>query len=418
MNAGIDTPLLIMAVALAGSSPAVALAASTSTAPPSWLEQIDRAAAPAPQAAPSDRGGVQSLNPDVSAILDVTGGYGARAPARRAGDDPDLGGGPQAHAGGFTVQEAEVAIQSIVDPFFRADLFLTIPNLAGLEVEEAFVTTTALPGDLQIKAGTFRSALGRNNGQHLHLQDFTRRPLITAAYLGEDGLRAPGAQVSWLVPLPFYLQLTAEALSVAAPDERTQLSTFGGGSRREPTGTAVLRLFVPATDDVSIYLGLNAGLGRTAGRSVDVGMGAAPRWQDARTQLYGTDLYLKWKPLNQASTYFSVAWTTEYFLRRLSTDLDPIVDGGLYSQLVVQLARSWFVGVREDVLGAPVSSVQPRSTRTSGSVTYVPSEFARLRAYVEQEWGALPGTTLSPQSATTAYLQLEVAIGAHGAHPF
>ena len=65
-----------------------------------------------------------------------------------AGDDPKLKGGSSERPAGFTLQELEVAFQAVVDPFFRADVFLTIPNLKELEVEEAVVTTTSLPRGL------------------------------------------------------------------------------------------------------------------------------------------------------------------------------------------------------------------------------------------------------------------------------
>jgi hypothetical protein len=59
----------------------------------------------------------------------------------------------------------------------RADIFLTIPNLSGIEVEEAFLTTTHLPGNFQIKAGIFlerdrmfKGFRGTNNGSF----DFSR----------------------------------------------------------------------------------------------------------------------------------------------------------------------------------------------------------------------------------------------------
>ena len=162
--------------------------------------------------------GTQSLNPDISAIFDGNAGYERRGVAYRNGDDPDLHGGPASRGAGFTAQEVELALSAIVDPYFRGDVFLTIPNLSGLEVEEAFATTTSLPYNLQAKVGSFRSAFGRQNGQHLHVQDFTRRPLLNAAFLGADGLRGPGAEVSWLAPLPFYVVLYGEAFSLAAPD--------------------------------------------------------------------------------------------------------------------------------------------------------------------------------------------------------
>src|SRR5438552_14722217 len=162
--------------------------------------------------------GAQSLNPDMSAILDADFGWQRRAPQLLSGDDTDLHAEGTRHAVGFTAQEVELAFSAIVDPYLKGEVYLTIPNLEGIEVEEAFVTTTSLPWNLQIKGGSFRSSFGRQNGQHLHVQDFTRRPLINAAFLGADGLRGPGAEVSWLAPLPFYVVLYGEAFSLAAPD--------------------------------------------------------------------------------------------------------------------------------------------------------------------------------------------------------
>jgi hypothetical protein len=346
----------------------------------------------------------QSLNPDLSVIIDGVAGYAERAPLRLAGDDPDLGGSSTTPAAGLTLQEVEVGLQAVVDPYFRADVFLTIPNLKGLEVEEAVVTSTSLPADLQLKLGVFRSALGRQNGQHLHSQNFTRRPLLNAAYLANDGLRAPGAQLSWLVPVPFFLQLNAEAFSVAAPDDLSAPTSFGGGQRTDLTYTAELKAFAPVSDAVSISGGLNFATGLSAG------LGEHPGLTGERSWLYGADLYVKWKPVNEAGGFFNLAWTTEYFARKLG----PYLDGGVYTQLVAQVARGWTVGVREDVLGVPASAIQPLTSRTSVSLGFAFTEFARARAYVEREFthgGPVP-------DAWGAYLVLEASMGAHGAHAF
>src|SRR5262249_15147465 len=136
---------------------------------------------------------LQTLNPDIAAIADITTGYYSdRARTNVSGDDP--------RDTGFTVQELEVALQAVVDPYFRADIFLTIPSRGGTETEEAYVTTTHMPGNLQLRAGMFRAPFGRQNTQPLHLQDFTRRPAVNPIFLGHDGLRAPGLEVNWLVP--------------------------------------------------------------------------------------------------------------------------------------------------------------------------------------------------------------------------
>ena len=88
----------------------------------------------------------QSLNPDISAIVDFAAGWYADDQGTiKSGDDPQ--------STGFKVQEVELALQAVVDPYFRADIFLTIPNLAGIEVEEAFLTTTHLPAQLADQGG-------------------------------------------------------------------------------------------------------------------------------------------------------------------------------------------------------------------------------------------------------------------------
>ena len=63
----------------------------------------------------------------------VTGGIGGRPPYSLSGDDPDLNGAIDEHPAGFTVQEAEVALQAVVDPYLRGDIFITIANLQAAE---------------------------------------------------------------------------------------------------------------------------------------------------------------------------------------------------------------------------------------------------------------------------------------------
>ena len=390
-------------------------------------------AAPAPAAQPAESTpqtllrGAQSLNPDISAILDTDFLYRRRAPQFLSGDDPDLHGDGTRHGTGFTAQEVELAFSAIVDPYFKGEAYLTIPNLEGIEIEEAVATTTSLPWNLQVKAGSFRGAFGRQNGQHLHVQDFPRRPLINAAFLGEDGMRGPGVQVSWLAPLPFFLTVSAEALSLHADpaDETTALpqpvQSFGADAGARPTLAAEAKAFVPLGEAWSLYGGLNFASGKSAGLSLgDAGTAGVGR----ESQLVGADLYVKWKPANVAQGYASLAFQAEAILRHLGAG-DGIVgewDGGAYAQIVAQFARRWFAGVRGDVAGVPSSSVLGRTERAGAMLTFQASEFARLRGYLEAEHAGGAPSGLLPQArpswAPAAYLQLEISIGAHGAHPF
>ena len=386
--------------------------------------------------------GSQSLNPDISAIVDLDFGYQRRQLSFLAGDDPDLKSATGRKAIGPLVQEVELALSAIVDPYFKGEVYLTIPNLSGLEVEEAFATTTSLPANLQVKMGSFRSAFGRQNGQHLHVQDFTRRPLINAAFLGADGLRGAAAQVSWLVPLPFYLTVFGEVRRPSTPDQPVPVgadeqaipppvSTFGGGTASDLSYVGAAKAFAELSDDWSVYGGLNVAKGISPGIFIPASTGTYALGANRGTVLLGGDLYVKWKPANVSGGYHSLAWQTEAIFRHFS-DGDGLPgewDGGLYSQIVAQVSRRWFVGVRGDLLGLPTSSVLARTAREAISLTFQPSEFARVRAYLEAEQanlaagsGPVPAgqliPTLTPGTAVAAFLQLEISIGAHGAHAF
>jgi hypothetical protein len=390
-------------------------------------QPAQKAGQPAPTASSSQPGAVsrffQSLNPDISAIADIAGGYYSDPDhTRLSGDDP-------AHTG-FNLQELEVALQATVDPYFRADIFLTIPNLGGIEVEEAYLTTTGLPANFQLKAGVFRAGFGRQNTQHLHLQDFTRRPEVNPVFLGEDGLRSPGVELNWLVPkIPFYLLIGISAFSVDASPNDRPLATFGGGNRWDFTYVGYAKAFFSLNDSTSLYPGISFAYGNTSqGQAqtiiVDACSSALPIAAPTRTAcdnfydlLYGADLYLKWKPPNQVRSYASVAWQTEYFLRQIpelkvNGMTHPQAEGGMYTQIVAQFARRWFLGVRGELMGIPSGAFVKREYAGAFSLTFQFSEFARVRLYGEVR----KPTQFDVNGA--GFVQLEASIGAHGAHPF
>ncbi len=67
----------------------------------------------------------------------------------------------------LSLSEVEVAFQAVVDPYARADFFLAA-GPEGLEVEEGYVTFTALPAGLLLKVGKMRAQFGKVNTLHTH----------------------------------------------------------------------------------------------------------------------------------------------------------------------------------------------------------------------------------------------------------
>src|SRR6184192_65136 len=116
---------------------------------------------------------------------------------------------------GFNARNTELAFDGAVDPYFEgfANIVFKLDNdnETEVEVEEAFMQTTNLPYNLQLKAGQFFAAFGRNNAVHPHAWDFADAPLVSGRLLGPDGLRGVGAQISWTLPVPWYSQLMLAA---------------------------------------------------------------------------------------------------------------------------------------------------------------------------------------------------------------
>jgi hypothetical protein len=228
---------------------------------------------------------------------------------------------------------------------------------------------------------------------------------MTTLLFGEDGLRAPGAQLSVLIPkLPWFATFYAEALSVAPPEDGG-LATFGGG-KRGPASlvyTGVLEQFWSISDATSLLLGMNVAAGHAS--TCDL----PPCTGGPRSFLYGGDLYFKWRPTDVVGESTSVTWATEYFARHI----DGLgTEGTLYTEPLLQLHRRFFFGLRYDLTGIPRGAGVPRRQGIAASVTFAPTEFSRLRLYGQRLSG--PDVT----SCLVGFVQAEFSIGAHGAHPF
>lgn len=65
------------------------------------------------------------------------------------------------------------------------------------ELEEAYLRLHRLPYGFEAKAGRFIHDIGLQGNLHLHDWDFTNSDLTTALFLGEEGLLADGAEISW-----------------------------------------------------------------------------------------------------------------------------------------------------------------------------------------------------------------------------
>jgi len=335
------------------------------------------AAAPPAEPPPPPPLSSKVFNPDIAAIGDFIGAAG-KSPG---GGEPSL-----------EMHESELSFQAVVDPYARADFFLTFgPDEVG--IEEAFVTFPTLPGGFLMKVGKMRDAFGKVDAQHNHVLPFVDRPLMSKNLLGgEDALADSGISLARLIPIPgLFLEATGQVF-------RGESEVFKAPTRGDLAYVGHLRAYRDLTESTNLDLGGSFAYGHNGSTA------------DSTTRLWGADLTFRYRPLRRSIYTHVLARGEATWSQRSELPGKPTAFG-TYGYLEYQFARRWFAGARFDLAD---NSLDPSLRDKGGSfiLTYWPSEFSQIRTqYRHTRFGA--GT-----SANELLFQFLFAIGAHGAHAF
>jgi len=335
------------------------------------------------------------LNPDISLIGDFIGTAGRNA----VSPSPSL----QLH-------ETEVGMQAIIDPYARADAFISFGE-TGVNVEEGYVTFTSLPAGLLLKVGKMRAAFGKVNTIHNHALPYIDRPLVTNNLVGgEDGINDAGMSLSHFIPAPkgWFMEGTAQVYRGDSDD------LFNSYRRQDLGVVGHLRGYRDLSESTNLDLGISYARGNSAG------LAAAPNPSTFFTNLYAADATLRWKPLRRA-IYKNFLFRTELFwsARDQLSALNAFQTQhafGMYSSAEYRLNRRWTVGGRFDRSGH-AANANLTDTGFSGILTYWPSEFSQIRG--QYRFGRLAVANPGDFSNANEFLfQFLFVMGAHGAHPF
>jgi len=325
------------------------------------------------------------FNPDIAVIGDFLGAAGHNSV------NPSTA---------FAMHESEASFQAIVDPYARADFFLSFGE-EGVDLEEGFVTFPTVPGGLLVRAGKVRAAFGKVNALHNHVLPWADRPLVTENLVGgEEGISDAGLSVARLVPNPwFFLEATGQVFRGDSGD------LFHSSEPSDLSYVAHLRGYHDLTENTNIDLGTSYARGHNASgvfAGVDLGQ--------FTTQLYGIDATLRWRPL-QRSIYRSFVGRSELIWSRRQQPGGEQNAFGYYLSGEYQFARRWFGGARYD-RSDHANEATLHDSGGSLFVTYWPSEFNQLR-------GQYRRTDYATGDPANEFLfQFQFSIGAHGAHPF
>ena len=119
------------------------------------------------------------------------------------------------------MHESEIGLQSIIDPYARGDFFISFGE-EGVNLEEGYITFTALPRSFVAKVGKMRSAFGKVNTLHNHVLPWVDRPLVTTNLVGgEDGIDDAGFSVERILPAPkgIFLEATGQVFRGDSGDD-------------------------------------------------------------------------------------------------------------------------------------------------------------------------------------------------------
>lgn len=371
--------------------------------------ELPAAVEPAPAATAAS---ANAFNPAISVILNGQYAHHSLDPDDYVRSGFPLAGEAGPGAQGLSLGESEVSLAASIDEKFSGQLTLAVASEGGqdkLGIEEAFVDTTALPAGLALRVGRFFSDIGYLNSHHAHTDKFSDRPLPYQAFLGGQ-YGDDGVQARWVAPTDLFLELGGEVFN-------GQNYPSGGGAN---DGAGVTTLFAHVGGDVGVESSWLAGVSMLRSKTIDGADGFS-----GDVDLYIVDATWKWAPDgNTKDGGFQVR--AEYFLDdrngQYSDPANPLPAQewigkreGIYIEGVYRLNRTWETGYRYDRLwgsdsGPFASNFDPY--RHSAMLTWRNSEFSLVRLQFSRD---TPNPVDTDNSIT---LQIQTALGAHGAHKF
>ena len=305
------------------------------------------------------------------------------------------------HTGSLNASSVELAFQGYVNPYARVDVFLhKHMDEHPIELEEAVLSIErGLPLGLALRAGKFRPELGKINREHLHTFPQIVLPAPVAQILGEEKWASAGVEAKWLLPLPWYSNLSLaylqEGISLADHDHAEEADP-AESEASDPAVSGRYSMFFELAELAHLELGLSY-------------------YQIAYEADHNTlvvDLKYKWRP----DKYQALDWQTEIFRRSSWEHVDqgvsehhPQTTAG-YSRLNYQFQKVWNAGVIVDYS----SDLDNASYHSQGLfMGYSPAEETTvLRLFLKQERHDEEDPNLLIQG------QLLWSLGPHKAHQF
>jgi len=334
-------------------------------------------------------------------------------------------GAPQngtGYEGGFDAfqRSVELNASASVDPFAKG--WVVINGTAdadtgetSLDVEEAALQTTSLPGNLTLTAGQFFGEFGRLAYIHDHELPFVNRPMVLDQYIGGES-KTHGVQASWLLPVEHYVNLTA-GVGNQFGDDPDAVGSYRSLGKVDYFGR--LSTYFDLSDNWQLECGVsglfNPDSGNADGATAPNGLTTLT---STRRLIGGGDLKLSYVPLRN-NQFNSFTWGNEVLYsdsKYLATPTaggssfaDSVGSWGMYSYATYKWSRSWSGGF----LFEYVQNDQDSSARTYGYSPYITWAISHWNQLRLQYTRTQPNADTGNKPNDAVYLQWQWIIGAH-----
>jgi len=330
------------------------------------------------------------VNPDISAIADMR--YVGRNDVARTLAD--------AQSTSFEFEELELNYSAYLNPYARADVFISTGTEGTVDIEEAYAT---LLRGLPVKArfGKYKLDVGKINSQHPHQWGWLDAPLMVRSFLGPEGASAAALNVQRLQPIGD-TALTLSANAFRADFFEPESDTSGAVSPPDVGYSGRASLFRSLTDFTHVELG------------------ASYLWatydptRNLDTQVGGVDFKYKWRPdTYRTFTLVAEAMRSDREVRDSTAAVSNVVAYGAFTAAELRFRKRFDVGGFFDwAQDAMVDGAE--TTAGGGYVGFMPvEETIRFSAVYRHET-----SDFYDGNNDSVAVQVLWAIGPHKPHQF
>jgi hypothetical protein len=316
------------------------------------------------------------------------------------------------------VQEIEFSYQGYLYPDIKSDIFFSLhrhENNFNIELEEAYVTFLKLWNNFSLKIGKSLLNFGKVNKLHPHERSYVDQPTVITNFLGEHGLSGDGGEISYLFPLPFFLQIDLGYWWKEPHYHNGYVEKDLQTPLKDVDGNDIDKILVSKEEDTEFSLAdkiysnrLWSSFNITKGSELELGfsfvrgMGAHYLEHKDEVEIFGIDLtYKLW-----ISSFKKLIFQTEGLIATRDVPIGTLQRYGYYNYLGYQMTKYLLLGVRYD-WSENIFPQKETNSSLSAIVTRNLTETTRV---------CLQYKRLFEQEVDEGYVQLIFGLGPHS-HP-